>query len=96
MKVLMINGSPRKNGNTTLALGEMEKVFAAEGVETEIVRVGDLDVRSCVACGVCARLGRCAIDDVVNETAPKFEACDGLVVASPVYYASPTPLWWPF
>ena len=88
MKVLMINGSPRANGNTSIALGEMEKVFAQEGVETEILSIGNKDVRGCIACGRCAGTGKCVYDDIVNEAAPKFEACDGLVVASPVYYAS--------
>ena len=88
MKVLIINGSPRPNGNTSIALKEMEKVFAAEGVETEILQIGNKDIRSCVACGSCAKTGACVFDDIVNEAAPKFEACDGLVVASPVYYAS--------
>lgn len=88
MKVLMINGSPRANGNTSIALGEMEKVFAQEGVETEILSIGNKDVRGCIACGRCAETGKCVFDDIVNEAAPKFEACDGLVVASPVYYAS--------
>ena len=84
----MINGSPRANGNTSIALGEMEKVFAQEGVETEILSIGNKDVRGCIACGRCAETGKCVFDDIVNEAAPKFEACDGLVVASPVYYAS--------
>lgn len=88
MKVLMINGSPRANGNTSIALGEMEKVFAQEGVETEILSIGNKDVRGCIACGRCAETGKCVFDDIVNEAAPKFEACDGLGVASPVYYAS--------
>ena len=88
MKVLMINGSPRANGNTSIALGEMEKVFAQEGVETEVLSIGNKDVRGCIACGRCAETGKCVFDDIVNEAAPKFEACDGLVVASPVYYAS--------
>lgn len=88
MKVLMINGSPRANGNTSIALGEMEKVFAQEGVETEILSIGNKDVRGCIACGRCVETGKCVFDDIVNEAAPKFEACDGLVVASPVYYAS--------
>ena len=88
MKVLMINGSPRANGNTSIALGEMEKVFAQEGVETEILSIGNKEVRGCIACGRCAETGKCVFDDIVNEAAPKFEACDGLVVASPVYYAS--------
>ena len=88
MKVLMINGSPRANGNTATALREMEKIFAQEGVETELIHAGNKDIRSCIACGGCGKTGRCVFDDLVNETAPKFEACDGLVVGSPVYYAS--------
>ena len=88
MKILMLNGSPRANGNTALALGEMEKVFAAEGLETELIQVGNRDIRGCIACKRCEELGRCVFDDLVNEIAPKFEACDGLVVGSPVYYAS--------
>ncbi len=88
MKVLMINGSPRKDGNTSIALGEMKKTFEAEGVETEIFRVGNQNVRGCIACGRCGETGKCVFDDVVNELAPKFQAADGLVVASPVYYAS--------
>lgn len=88
MKVLMLNGSPRKNGNTSIALTEMERVFAAAGVETETLQVGGLDIRGCTACGACMKTGRCVFDDLVNRAAPKFEACDGLVVASPVYYAS--------
>mgnify|MGYP002625985958 FL=1 len=88
MKVLIINGSPRKDGNTTIALNEMIKVFEAEGVEAECVQIGNKDVRGCIACGTCFEKGQCVFDDVVNELAPKFEAADGLVVASPVYYAS--------
>ena len=88
MKVLMINGSPRPNGNTALALAEMAKVFQSEGIETECVQIGREAIRSCIACNRCAEQGKCVFDDLVNETAPKFEACDGLVVGSPVYYAS--------
>lgn len=88
MKVLMLNGSPRPKGNTTFALQQMEDVFSEEGMEVETVRVGNKDVRGCMSCGFCAKEGRCVYDDVVNEIAPKFEAADGLVVASPVYYAS--------
>ena len=88
MKVLIINGSPRVNGNTSIALDEMRKVFEEEGVNVEIVQVGNKDVRGCIACGRCRELGKCVFDDVVNELAPKFEEADGLVVASPVYYAS--------
>lgn len=88
MKVLMINGSPRPKGNTTLVLAEMQTALEAEGIEVETVRVGNQAVRGCIACNVCAKEGRCVFDDVVNELAPKFEAADGLVVASPVYYGS--------
>ncbi len=88
MKVLLLNGSPRPLGNTSIALKEMEQVFQAEGVETELVQVGGRDIRGCIACNGCAKLGKCVFDDLVNELAPKFEACDGLVVGSPVYYAS--------
>lgn len=87
MNVLMLNGSPRRDGNTALALAEMEKVFAEEGVETEILQVGGQDIRGCIACGKCGATGRCVFDDAVNQIAPKFQACDGLVAASPVYYA---------
>ncbi|MDD7337149.1 MAG: flavodoxin family protein, partial [Ruminococcus sp.] len=88
MKVLIINGSPRANGNTSVALEEMKKIFNAEGIGAETVQVGNKDVRGCIACGRCAELGKCVFDDIVNELAPKFEEADGLVVASPVYYAS--------
>lgn len=88
MKILMINGSPHAAGSTYTALCEMEKIFVENGFETEIVRVGHLAVRGCVACKSCYKTGKCAIDDVVNELAPKLEECDGLVVGSPVYYAS--------
>ena len=88
MKVLIINGSPRVGGNTSIALDERVKVFEAEGVETEVVQIGNKDIRGCIACGSCFEKGKCVFDDVVNELAPKLEAADGLVVASPVYYAS--------
>lgn len=88
MKVLMINGSPHANGSTYTALHEMEKVFNAEGIETEIVQVGNQSVRGCIACGACREKGKCVFDDVVNELAEKFEVCQGLVVGTPVYYAS--------
>ncbi len=88
MKVLIINGSPRRGGNTSIALQEMVKIFDAEGVETEILQIGNQDIRGCIACNRCSQTGKCVFDDMVNEAAPKLEACDGLVVASPVYYAS--------
>ena len=88
MKVLMINGSPHAKGNTYTALREMEKIFAENGVETEILHIGNQAVRGCIACYSCAKNGRCVFDDIVNETALKFESCDGLEIGSPVYYAS--------
>ena len=88
LKVLMLNGSPRPNGNTAVALRVIETVFRENGVEVETVIIGNRAIRGCVACGGCAKTGKCVFDDAVNELAPKFEAADGLVVASPVYYAS--------
>lgn len=88
MKVLMINGSPNANGNTATALKEMEKVFLEEGVEVEIIHVGNKAIRGCIGCRKCFGLGKCVFDDLVNETAPKLREADGLVIGSPVYYAS--------
>lgn len=88
LNVLILNGSPRKNGNTSVAIRGMEEVFAQCGVKTETVQIGQLDIRGCIACGACFERGKCAFDDIVNELAPMFEAADGLVIASPVYYAS--------
>ena len=89
MKVLLINGSPKANGTTALALAEKAKVFRQEGVEVETIHIGNRDIRGCMACNGCAKKGRCVFDDAVNEVAPKFEAADGIVVGSPVYYAGP-------
>ena len=88
-KVLILNGSPHPHGCTAAALDEMIKVFDEEGIETELVQVGSKDVRGCISCGSCYKTGKCVFDDLVNEVAPKFEEADGLVVGSPVYYASP-------
>ena len=88
MKVLLVNGSPKPKGNTAIALEEMAKIFSEEGIETEIMHVGNKDIRGCVACGKCYQTGKCAFDDMVNEGAAKFAECDGMVVGSPVYYAS--------
>lgn len=88
MKVLLINGSPKSNGNTACALHQMEEVFRQEGVETEIIHVGNQAIRGCVGCMSCSKTGACVFDDLVNETAPKFQAADGIVAASPVYFAS--------
>ena len=88
MKVVMINGSPRAGGNTALALGEIQKVFEKNGVETEIFEIEKTDITGCRSCGACAKLGRCVIDDIVNKIAEALKDADGLVIGSPVYYAS--------
>ena len=88
MKVLMINGSPRKNGNTSIALAEMERIFQEEGIQVETVQLGAQDIRGCIACLSCKKKGKCVFDDLVNQIAPQFEAADGLVIATPVYFAS--------
>lgn len=89
MNVLILNGSPRAGGNTSRAVEELVKTFASTGIETEVMSVGAEAVSGCRACGACAKLGRCVIDDVVNTIAEKLQAADGLIIASPVYYASP-------
>lgn len=88
MKVLILNGSPRINGNTSIGIGEMVKIFNEENIDVEVVQVGTHDIRGCIACGKCAELGKCVFDDLVNKVAESFKDADGLVVASPVYYAS--------
>ena len=88
MKVLLFNGSPHPHGNTAIALEEMGRIFASNDVDYEIIQVGNQNIRGCVACGHCYTTGTCAIQDLVNEVLPKFEAADGIVVGSPVYYAS--------
>ena len=90
MKVLLINGSPKANGNTAFALEQMAEVFASMGIETETIQVGNLLIRGCQGCGACYKLKKCVFeDDIVNETARKLAEADGMVVGSPVYYASP-------
>ena len=88
MKVLIINGSPHSKGNTAIALNEMVKIFEQNEIETKIVHVGNKLVRGCISCGKCFELGHCVFKDIVNETAPLFEEADGLVIGTPVYYAS--------
>lgn len=88
-KVLLINGSPHPSGCTAAALEEMIRVFHEEGIETELIHVGNKLIRGCMGCNRCSELGRCVFDDIVNETAPKLKEADGLVVGSAVHYASP-------
>ena len=88
MKVLLINGSPRKDGNTAIALNEMIKVFQSQGIETELLHIGGKDIRGCIACGKCRQLGHCVFDDIVVQASQKLTEADGLVVGSPVYYAA--------
>lgn len=88
MKVLIINGSPHKSSNTSIAIDEVVKTLAEENIEAEVVQIGNKAVRGCIACNRCAELGHCVFDDEVNKIAEKFENADGLIVASPVYYAS--------
>ena len=88
MKVLMLNGSPRANGNTQVALAEIQKVLVEEGIEVELIQVGNKSTRGCMACGGCRKIGKCVYDDGVNELVEKFSVADGLIVGSPVYYAS--------
>ena len=88
MNVLVINGSPRVGGNTSVALAEMQRIFENNGIEVETVQIGGETVRGCIGCGYCFKNGKCVIEDIVAELAPKFEKCDGMVVASPVYYAA--------
>lgn len=88
MKVLLINGSSHSKGNTFIALKEMDKIFQENKVETELIHIGNKAIRGCIACGSCRKKGKCVFDDEVNVTAPKFEEADGIVVGTPVYYAS--------
>ena len=88
-KVILLNGSPHAHGCTAAALDEMMRVFEAEGIETELIHVGAKNIRGCISCNKCSEAGKCVFDDLVNEVAPKFEAADGLVIGSPVYYGSP-------
>lgn len=89
MKILLINGSPKKEGNTFIALSEVQKTLEAEGVETEMIHVGHKDIHGCIACLKCRETGECVFHDIVNEVAEKFKEADGIVIGSPVYYASP-------
>ncbi len=88
-KVLLINGSPHPNGCTARALKEMILVFESQGIEAELIHIGNKDIRGCISCNTCSKTGKCVFNDAVNETAAKFEQADGLVIGSPVYYGSP-------
>ena len=88
LKVLMLNGSPRADGNIALAFHEMEQIFEANDVEYENILLGKNDIRGCIACETCRKNHKCVFNDIVNELAVKFEAADGLVIGSPVYYGS--------
>lgn len=90
MKALLINGSPRPNGCTFTALTELAATLEQQGIETEIVHVGNKDIRGCIGCRRChAGLNKCVFDDIVNEVAPKLAEADAFVVGAPVYYGSP-------
>lgn len=89
MKVLLINGSPKVRGNTAFALSQMAEVFQNAGIETETIQVGSQVISGCTGCAACYKIGKCVMDDLVNETAAKLPEFDGIVVGSPVYYASP-------
>ncbi|MCL2244523.1 MAG: flavodoxin family protein [Treponema sp.] len=88
MKVLIINGSPNANGCTFTALNEVAQTLKGNGIETELVHVGDKDIRGCIGCRKCGDLKKCVFNDLVNETAPIFAECDGMIIGSPVYYSS--------
>lgn len=88
MRVLLINGSPHANGAGSVALNEMAHVFEKNNIETEQIQIGNQAIRGCSACNYCIEHGKCVWDDAVNEAAVKFEKADGLVISSPVYYAS--------
>ncbi len=88
-KVLIINGSPKARGNTALALQEVQQALESQGIETEWMHVGHHAIRGCIGCGRCRELGKCVFDDDVNEAAAKFQEADGLLIGTPVYYASP-------
>lgn len=89
MKVLIINGSPRLNGNSQVLISNMVKVFNEYNVDVDVVEIGNKDVRGCIACGHCHENNGCVFNDIVNETAPKLKNADGLVLVSPVYFGSP-------
>jgi multimeric flavodoxin WrbA len=88
MKILLVNGSPHKNGCTYTALEEISMQLSKNGVESEIYHIGTSAISGCIACGSCRKIGKCSIDDKVNELAERLCEFDGFVFGSPVYYAS--------
>lgn len=88
MKVLIINGSPRINGNTQIAINELTKEFEKENIEVKNIEIGTKDIRGCIACGTCYKTGKCVFNDLVNEGIELLKEVDGVIIASPVYYAS--------
>ncbi len=89
MKVLLLNGSPHKEGTTFAALSEVAKTLNEEGIETEIFNVGSLKTVGCTACLGCRKTGKCVVGDEVNTVSEKFKEADGIILGSPVYYAAP-------
>ena len=89
MKALLVNGSPRPNGCTFTALTELRNTLESEGIEVELIQVGNKDIRGCIACRKCASTGKCVFDDIVNEVAPKLAEADAFVIGAPVYFSSP-------
>lgn len=91
MKILLINGSPKENGNTFLALNEVAKTLNAEGIETEIINIGKQAVQGCIACGMCGRIGKCTFNDDLYTKVLRTvkDGIDGLIIGSPVYYGGP-------
>ncbi|MCI5939610.1 MAG: flavodoxin family protein [Acholeplasmataceae bacterium] len=88
MKVLIINGSPRTNGNTQIAINELTKEFEQENIEVKNIEIGTKDIRGCIACGTCYKTGKCVFNDLVNEGIELLKEVDGVIISSPVYYAS--------
>lgn len=88
MKVLLINGSPHAKGSTFTALNEVASTLQEEGIDTDIIQVGHLDIRGCISCNQCSKLNHCVFDDKVNEIASKLDEYQGIVIGTPVYYAS--------
>lgn len=90
MKMLLVNGSPNKKGCTNRALEEVSKTLSENGIDNEILWLGNKPVQDCIACYKCREIGKCIFDDIVNETAERFDEFDGIVIGSPVYYGGPT------